>query len=467
MKREDERAVVRAILRHDFVAFVERCFHTVSPGPSFLPNWHLEAIAYRLDQVVRGEIRRLIITLPPRSLKSICASVAFPAFVLGHNPSARLIAVSYSQDLTSKHARDCRLVMESGWYQQVFPGTRLDKRKNTEVEFETTARGYRLGTSVGGTLTGRGGDFIIIDDPTKPADAMSETKRATANEFFDTTLLSRLDSKTDGAIVIVMQRQHVDDLVGHVLEKGTEWTILNLPAIADEPQAIALGPDEVYRRAVGEVLHPEREPLSALMELKASMGSAAFSAQYQQQPVPREGNIVKREWFRAFSSPPASEAGDRIVQSWDTASKVDPRNDYSACTTWLVRKNEYYLLDVLRARLDFPDLRRRILSHAMAFRARTVLIEDTGSGTALIQDLKHEGKIRPIGIKPKGEKIERLEGQSAVIEAGCVILPEFAPWKEEFIDEVIAFPGGRFDDQVDSLSQFLIWVTRRPTIRVG
>src|SRR5690606_18188107 len=127
------------------------------------------------------------------SLKSICASVAFPAFVLGHNPSARLIAVSYSQDLTSKHARDCRLVMESGWYQQVFPGTRLDKRKNTEVEFETTARGYRLGTSVGGTLTGRGGDFIIIDDPTKPADAMSETKRATANEFFDTTLLSRLD----------------------------------------------------------------------------------------------------------------------------------------------------------------------------------------------------------------------------------------------------------------------------------
>lgn len=467
MKREDERAVVRAILRHDFVAFVERCFHTVSPGPSFLPNWHLEAIAYRLDQVVRGEIRRLIITLPPRSLKSICASVAFPAFVLGHNPSARLIAVSYSQDLTSKHARDCRLVMESGWYQQVFPGTRLDKRKNTEVEFETTARGYRLGTSVGGTLTGRGGDFIIIDDPTKPADAMSETKRATANEFFDTTLLSRLDSKTDGAIVIVMQRQHVDDLVGHVLEKGTEWTILNLPAIADEPQAIALGPDEVYRRAVGEVLHPEREPLSALMELKASMGSAAFSAQYQQQPVPREGNIVKREWFRAFSSPPASETGDQIVQSWDTASKVDPRNDYSACTTWLVRKNEYYLLNVLRARLDFPDLRRRILSHAMAFRARTVLIEDTGSGTALIQDLKHEGKIRPIGIKPKGEKIERLEGQSAVIEAGCVVLPESAPWKEEFIDEVIAFPGGRFDDQVDSLSQFLIWVTRRPTIRVG
>ena len=155
------------------------------------------------------------------------------------------------------------------------------------------------------------------------------------------------------------------------------------------------------------------------------------------------------------------------MQSWDTASKVDPRNDYSACTTWLVRKNEYYLLNVLRARLDFPDLRRRILSHAMAFRARTVLIEDTGSGTALIQDLKHEGKIRPIGIKPKGEKIERLEGQSAVIEAGCVVLPESAPWKEEFIDEVIAFPGGRFDDQVDSLSQFLIWVTRRPTIRVG
>jgi predicted phage terminase large subunit-like protein len=466
--RLDERAVVRAILRRNLAAFIERCFHTVSPGQRFLPNWHIEAIAYQLERVLRGEILRLIIALPPRCLKSICASVAFPAFILGHNPSARLIAVSYSQDLASKHARDSRLVMESPWYKQVFPGTRLDKRKNTEVEFETTARGYRLGTSVGGTLTGRGGDIIIIDDPTKPADAMSETKRATANECFDTTLLSRLDSKTDGAIVIVMQRQHVDDLVGHVLEKGTEWTVLNLPAIADEPQEIALGPDEVYRREIGDVLHPQREPLEALMEMKAVMGSAAFSAQYQQMPIPAGGALVRRDWFRTYTTPPDRNPSGSIVQSWDTASRANESNDFSVCTTWLVRDTTYFLLDVLRVRLEYPDLRRRIRSHAEEHGAELILIEDAGSGMHLIQDLTSEGHVYPIGIRPEGEKIVRLEAGSAIIEGGHVLIPTNAPWLDDFLAEILSFPNGRFDDQVDSLSQFLIWTRTRPgTIKMA
>ena len=468
MKPQD-RALLDAVLRNDLFSFTQRCFQTVVPSQIFLPNWHLEAIAYQLERVRRGETRRLIITLPPRNLKSISASVAFPAFVLGHDPSARIVCASYAQDLTAKHARDCRIVMESGWYKELFPGTRLDPRKNTEAEFETTARGYRLGTSVGGTLTGRGGSLILIDDPMKPSEAMSETKRTNVAEWYDSTLSSRLDRKTEDAIVLIMQRLHVDDLVGHVLEKGAQWTQLNLPSIAEGPSEIELGPDSTYKREAGEALHPDREPLSALDDQEAEMGSQAFSAQYQQQPVPAEGALLKVGWFRAYRGDPSAQQGDRVVQSWDTASKADKTNDYSVCTTWRKRRNgDYYLLDVLRTRLEYPDLRRKIISHAKAHCAKTVLIEDASSGASLIQDLRRDGPIRPIAIKPEGDKIVRLEAQTAAIEAGQVPLPEQAPWLSDFLYEVLAFPHGRFDDQVDSFSQFLAWADKpRTRIHIG
>ncbi len=467
MKSRD-RALLEALLRNDLAAFTQRCFQTVVPGQVFLPNWHIEAITYELERVRRGETRRLIITLPPRNLKSICASVAFPAYVLGHDPRVRIVCASYAQDLTAKHARDCRIVMESAWYQQLFPRTRLDPRKNTEAEFETTARGYRLGTSVGGTLTGRGGNLIIIDDPMKPAEAMSATQRASVAEWYDSTLSSRLDRKTEDAIVLIMQRLHVDDLVGHVLEKGTPWTHLDLPAIAEVPQEIELGPGQTYKREVGEILHPEREPLWVLEDLKTAMGSWGFSAQYQQMPMPPEGALIKRAWFRTYGEEPKQQPGDRLVQSWDTASKADKTNDYSVCTTWLQRNNDYYLFDVLRTRLEYPDLRRKILSHAKAFGTTTVLIEDASSGASLIQDLQRDGPFRPIAIKPEGDKIVRLEARSAVIEAGHVLLPEWAPWLDDFLAEILAFPHGRFDDQVDSFSQFLTWAVKpRPQYHFG
>jgi predicted phage terminase large subunit-like protein len=455
---KNNRALLNAALRHNLVAFLQRCFQTVSPGAPFLPNWHIEAIAYQLERVLRGEIRRLIITLPPRSLKSISVSVAFPAFVLGHDPTARIIGVSYSQDLSAKHARDCRRVLESGWYGQVFPQTRIDPRKNSEAEFETTAHGFRLATSVGGTLTGRGGNLIIIDDPLKPAEAMSDLRRLAANEWSDTTLPSRLDHKKQDAIVVIMQRLHVDDLVGHLLSSNSGWVHLNLPAIAEAPQTIDLG-HSLYHRAIGDVLHPEREPLSILMELKAQMGSQAFAAQYQQDPVVPGGAIIKRDWFRRrYQEAPRREPNDQLVQSWDTASKASKLNDFSVCTTWLVRGADYFLLDVYRERLEYPDLRRQIIGHAQAWNADAILIEDASSGTHLAQDLIDEGKIRPIAIRPDGDKIVRLEARSAVIEAGHVLLPERAAWLDDFFLELLRFPHGRYDDQVDSLSQFLTWV---------
>lgn len=214
------RRLVDAMMRTDLCSFLQAAFPIVSGGGKLLRNWHIEAMSYELSRVLKGETRRLIITVPPRSLKSICASVAFPAFALGHDPRRRIICVSYSDGLARKHANDCRAVMRSGFYRQVFPGTRISPAKDTETEVMTTARGSRLATSVGGTLTGRGGNLLIIDDPLKPQDAQSESARESLKQWYSNTLLSRLDHKSEGSIIIVMQRLHPDDLVGHVLEQG-------------------------------------------------------------------------------------------------------------------------------------------------------------------------------------------------------------------------------------------------------
>lgn len=456
------KLLLRAVLRHDLASFIRRCFLTVSPGQAFLPNWHIEAIAHELEMLLRGENPRLIVNIPPRNLKSICVSVALPAFVLGHDPTKRILCVSYSIDLAAKHSRDCRAVMESDWYKNLFPQTRINRSKNTELEFETTARGSRLATSVGGTLTGRGGNLIIIDDPLKPEDAQSESRRSAVNGWYDSTLSSRLDQKTDGSIVIVMQRLHCDDLVGHVLERDPSgWQVLSLPAIAEMPALIDLGHGAFHRREIGDVLHPEREPRSVLDRIKLQQTSLTFSAQYQQMPVPPGGALVRRDWFRSYAKAPDRQGGDIVVQSWDTASRINDSNDWSVCTTWHIRDDQYFLLDVLRERLEYPDLRRKILSHAKLFPTEFVLMEDAGSGLHLIQDLNREGSMWITPIRPVGEKIVRLQAATVPIEGRRVWIPESADWLEDFIIEVLAFPNGRFDDQVDSVSQFLNWARDR------
>src|SRR6201997_2219051 len=219
-----------ALLRDDFATFAMRCFHGLNPQTELALNWHLEVIAAKLTAVWEGKIRRLIINLPPRHLKSLMASIAFPAWCLGHNPSAQILCVSYAQDLADKLARDCRAIMMSPWYRQIFR-TRLAAHRQAVQEFITTRQGYRLATSTGGVLTGRGADIIVIDDPLKPEEALSEAQRQAANQWYDHTLYSRLNDKHRGAIVIIMQRLHEDDLVGHVLAQE-QWEVLSFPAIA-------------------------------------------------------------------------------------------------------------------------------------------------------------------------------------------------------------------------------------------
>lgn len=460
----DRQAILDALLRRHFAFFLRKVFETVASGDVLNWNWHLDAIAWQLERVQGGELNRLIVTIPPRHLKSITISVAWVAFMLGHRPDLRVVCVSYSQELAQKHARDCRVVMSAEWYRRVFPGTVLSRSRNAEHDFETTARGGRFSTSVGGTLTGRGGDIIIIDDPMKPDDALSETVRTGVLEWYSTTLISRLNDKTSGAIILVMQRLHEDDLAGHLLETGS-WEHLSLPAIAETDQVAPTGPDRLFRRTAGEPLHPDREPLALLEETRRTVGSMVFSAQYQQAPVPAEGNLVERRWLRRYQSRPAQRPGVRVVQSWDTATKDGVMNDWSVCLTALVRGREVYLVDVFRDRLSFPALRKKVVAQARHHGASVLLIEDAASGAQLIQQLRADspsGVPRPIARRPEGDKLTRMAAQTSRIEAGELLLPEEAPWLGLFERELLAFPAGRHDDQVDALSQLLAWTWKRP-----
>jgi predicted phage terminase large subunit-like protein len=456
-----------ALLRNDFRAFLHKSFTTLAPGQKYVRSPYIDAMAWQLERVRRGECRRLIINMPPRSRKSIAASVAFPAFALGRDPSRRCICVSYSGDLARKHSNDFRAVIESDWYRSIFPGTRVGPYKNSEIEIELTKRGFRLATSVGGTLTGRGGDLIIIDDPLKPDDALSEVKRTGANQWFTNTLLSRQDDKRTGAIIVVMQRIHIDDLTGFLLGQSDEWEVLSFPAIAYCDETIRTWGGDTYERRLDEVLSPEREPLSVLNSLKRDLGSDAFSAQYQQQPAPPGGAMVKRHWVKRFKDLPPTSERLFVLQSWDTASKGGPENDWSVCTTWvLARGKRWYLVDVWRGRVDYPALKAKVQSHAEAWKAKRVLVEDAGAGIALVQEL--QGRVAGIiAVKPEGDKVSRMAVASAKFEAGQVFLPERAPWLPDLESELFVFPGSRYDDQCDSISQalednnisFMYWLT--------
>ena len=450
-------ALFDAVLRKDLYAFVQAAFPIVAGGQVLQRNWHLEAMTAALTDVINGKCRRLIITVPPRSLKSICTSVALPAFVLGQDPSRNIICVSYSEVLSRKHGNDCRALMHSPMYRRLFPRARISSSKDTEAEIKTTAGGTRLTTSIGGTLTGRGGNLLIIDDPLKPQDAQSESSRESVKQWYSNTLLSRLDHKSEGSIIVVMQRLHPDDLVGHLLEQGG-WTHLNLPAIAETECSIALGNNRYHHRRIGDLLHPERENEVALHELKTFMGSMEFSAQYQQAPVPLDGNLIKWSWFRFYNTPPSPRPGDSLIVSWDTAMSSNQLADFSASVVLLVRGETVYVLDVTRARLEYPDLKRAVLSHHNRWRQTAadycLLIERKGSGLSLIQDLYREN-IHAIGVDPDRDKILRMSAQTAPIEAGAVHLPANAPWLDDFKSELLSFPNGRHDDQIDALSQGL------------
>ena len=464
---EDPAEFLRQAQRRSFLAFLDKAWPYVSGGQLIDRNWHIDAIAYWLDRVAGGSCRRLLVNLPPRNAKSKTVSVIWVAWMLGQDPSLNFVCVSYSNELSAKLARDCRAIMQSSWYRELFPRTIISSRSASH-DFETTANGGRLATSISGTLTGRGGDVIILDDVIKPEEANSEVARDAVNEWYRTTLASRLNNKATGAILCIMQRLHQYDLPGMLLEAGG-WDHLSLPAIATDDELVPLTRGRVHVRRRGDVLHPSREPMEVLDELRAAMGSTAFEAQYQQAPLPMLGNIFKAWWLKVWPKDFDPSEGGEIVQSWDTAIKTGNENAYSVGITAMRRGKDLYVLDVWRGRLEFPDLKHKVIDLARIHSATTLLIEDKASGEELIQTLLSEqpaGVPVPLPRRPATDKIARAEGVSPMVENGQLFLPAEAPWLGEFKSELLAFPSSRFADQVDALTHLLAWLRERWSVAV-
>jgi predicted phage terminase large subunit-like protein len=443
-------------IQSDFSSFLWQSFATLHGSAPFRCNWHLDALADYLQAVERGHIRRLIINMPPRYLKSLTVSVAWPAWLLAQNPASQIIVASYASALSIKHSLDCRQIMQSEWFQRYFPQTKLARGQNEKKLYRSTENGFRLAASVGGAITGFGGDVLIADDPISPHHADSKLFRVLTQRWFEHTFSSRLNDKKRGAIVIVMQRVHEEDLSGYLLRKGG-WEHLTLPALAEDTRHfVPLAAH--YRQVENDPLHPARESPQTLEQIKRELGSYAFAAQYLQQPVARSGGMISAQWLKRYVQAP--EEG-QVIQSWDTAIKTGKENDYSVCLTLRVTKAEIYLLKVWRARADYPDLRRRLMQEAEEMQPSAILLEDKASGQSLLQDLRRETMLPLIAVMPKLDKVTRVASVSAMIEAGQLRLPERAHWLAAFEEELLSFPHSRHDDQVDALSQALQWIQAR------
>lgn len=460
----DAGAALRALMAADFSTFAMRAMLEIEPNLDLEWNWHHDLICDRLVRLWTGDIQRLLICVPPRSLKSLLCSVLFPAWVLGRDPAQSVMCVSYAQSLSEGFARQCRQLMESPLYNSVFD-TSIRRERRAVADFWTTGGGKRIATSVGGTLTGRGGDLIILDDPMKPEDANSEVGRRNVINWFGDTLVSRPNSKKKLRMLVIMQRLHEQDLAAELIDRGG-WEVLSLPAIAahdEEHRYSTITGPRTFRRRAGEALHPAREPIEILEQLRADMGAMTFNAQYLQSPVPAGGNLIKRAWLQTYDHVDRAKL-ERVVISWDTALTINAGSDYSAGTVWGTTRDDYYLLDLIHAKLEFPDLRRAAIAAAERWKPAAILIEDKGSGASLGQDLI-AGGVRGIQmLTPIRDKASRAAGAALLIEQGRMWLPGFAPWLETYTAELCGFPAGRHDDIVDSTAQALNWLRDNPAM---
>lgn len=461
-----EEIVFYAVMRDDFSLFTRRAFLTVSPGMELIWGPHLDALSWALTECMNGNIKRLVITLPPRYMKSIFASVALPAYMLGKNPEEQIICASYGEGLSLKHAADTRLVMEEDWYKKTFPKTALNLSKATQHEIVTAKNGFRLATTVGGAITGLGGNFLIIDDPHKADEANSDIKRTRTTDWFSQAAVSRLNSKKAGVIIVIQQRLHQADLAGILIEREG-WYHLNLPAIAEMDEDIPVGPGKVFHRNAGEALHPERESLDDLKAREIEMGDYAFAAQYQQRPSPLGGGIIKLDWFQTWHKLKHPMHAEHIIQAWDSAVTAGEKSDFTVCITAYAIGGELLIKDILRIKVEFPELKDLIFKHAQDHQASLVLIEAVGAGKGLYQQVHTQRlKMNPwpfdlMAHEPKTDKATRLLAVSPVVGEGRVYLPVSAPWLDPFLNEIMNFPNGVHDDQVDAFSMLMQWAMNR------
>lgn len=443
--------------RHDFETFVAMAFSTLWPNKPYMHNWHIDALVAAIMKTHDGRSTRLIVNMPPRMLKSFILSVAYPAWVLGHNPSMEIMCVSYGDELVRDLGENCLKLMQSERYRRVFPHVRLHKKRQSPAHIGVIGGGKRLGISAGGAMTGRGANLIIIDDPIKVGDARTK-QRETINEWFDQNVYQRLNNKNKGVIILVMQRVHQFDLSGFLLEKADPWEHLCLPAIAEEDATFELLDGGVHVRKMGDVLHPEQESRELLERVKVNQGSYVFASQYQQNPVSDSESLIYRKHF--VIEPRANFPAQfyKSVWSWDTANKEEESNDYSVgIHVSVTREGHYYVHDIIRGKMKFPALLDAVQKSASQSRDTfrcAVVVEDAASGQNIIQMLRGKGIVIK-AHKPVGDKFTRLSGVSGIVESGFVHLPAEAPWLEDFLLELTRFPGTAHDDQVDAFSQAL------------
>lgn len=427
--------------------------YSIALSPQFELARHHELIVSRLEALERGEVSRLMISMPPRHGKSLLTSTIFPAWYLGRHPDRSVIFVTYGQELSDDFGRKVRNLISEPAHRAIFPSCRLSGDSTAAHRFNIMPGGAYFAVGRGGPITGRGAHLLIIDDPLKDyQEASSEATRTALHDWFTSVAYTRL--APGGAIVLVQTRWHEDDLAGRLLTRNENesWEVLSLPAISECVES--------FRRQ-GEALWPDRFPLAELEKIRRAIGDRAFVSLYQQRPAAAEGAIFKRDWWRFYSSPIAI-SWTRIVQSWDTAFKTGRENDFSVCTTWGVSENGYYLLHLWRERVEFPELKRVVTSLAEQWKPTAILVEDKASGQSLLQELRLSTALPIVPVRVDSDKQTRAQAVTPLMEAGRVFIPESVSWAKDFVEEMACFPNGIHDDVVDSTTQALNYLRVQP-----
>ena len=446
--------IKQAAVKH--FGYFQRLMHPVVSSATYINALHSRAISEALDKIARGEIRRLLLTVAPRHFKSYQASVALPAYLLGRDPSLRIICASYGSDLADTFASQTRDIMRSPDYHSLFPQTRLRSKTPPVADLRTTENGYRFATSIGGVLTGKGADIAIIDDPMKAGDLTSESVRDSVGEWFKTSLMTRFDKPSDARVIVTMQRLHMDDLIGR-LKADTGWTVLDLPAIAPVSAVLDLGHGKKHLVQPGNILFPEHFDKAALAQLRFDLGEAGYSAQILQRPTPAGGHLFDLSDMLQFDPDEYRDLRqfEATIVSVDCAAAAGISSDYTATTTWGVMGPELFLLHAVRGQWTLPKTLEKIrpIINAAASKNRAIVIESGGAGLPLYQTLLTEGYEQVWTWSPKNNKEARAEMANLRIEQDRILFPSQAPWLEEVKAELAAFPHGKNDDYVDSISQ--------------
>jgi predicted phage terminase large subunit-like protein len=449
----------KALLHENLLAFSMKAFKAMNSKN--MPNDpYLKLLADRLARVAVRKTKRLIVNLPPRHYKTWIGSVCLSAWILGREPSAKILIVTYGQELADRIAHSIRTMMRTDWYKALFEDTKLTKGHSKLVDFATTAGGSVRSVSIEGGVTGHGADYIIIDDPIEIKDCDNAKRLERVAELFDNEILTRLNSPKRGCIVVIAHRVNEDDLSGHLLQQGG-WKRLKLPLIATRTHTYELDDGRVWQRRKGELLMPHAFGQRDIERLQAAR-RPGFATLQQQDPGGTRLRI-KAEHFPTFplAAVPMSESG--VVLSIDPGQKGGAAHSYSVIQAWLNVRDRHFLLRQWREQATYPDLRSAVHKMIARYNPSVVLIEDTNQGPALLCEIRPRAGMMVHPVTPTGDKIERVRRHLATIRKGCIQIPWDAEWRESFVAELTLFPGAGYDDQVDATVQYLDWIAKNPT----